>query len=169
MEFYPQSVSLPDLVDGVCRVMSGVAEERGIDLVQDLGSNLEVYLDGPKLKQILYNLVSNAVKFSPQGGIVRVTARMLSTGENGLGVKAVEIVVSDQGIGIREQDQLRIFEEFQQLDNSLSRKTGGTGLGLALVRRFVEQQGGQIEVSSEYGQGSSFTVLLPADTRISGT
>ena len=92
--------------------------------------------DGAKLKQTLYNLVSNAVKFSPNGGEVKISVRLLPEQESPLPSETVEITVRDHGIGINRYDQRRIFEEFQQVSSSIARRFGGTGLGLALVKRY---------------------------------
>ena len=109
--------------------------------------------DERKIKQILLNLLSNAVKFTPEGGRVAVRAARAD--------RPVEISVSDTGIGIAPEDQEAIFEEFRQVGTDYARKREGTGLGLALARRFVELHGGRIWVKSEVGQGSTFTFTLP--------
>jgi signal transduction histidine kinase len=111
--------------------------------------------DERKLKQILYNLLSNAVKFTPEGGTVHVEAR-------GLNGQGVEITVHDSGIGLKEEDLERIFQPFEQGDNSTSRKYQGTGLGLTLTKRMVELHAGRIWVDSEgLGEGSAFHFTLP--------
>ena len=112
-----------------------------------------IIADPGRVRQILYNLVSNAVKFTPDGGTVTICARE----EHGL----IIVQVKDTGIGIAEEDQARIFEEFQQIDSSASREYQGTGLGLALVRKLVELLGGQVSVESVVGTGSTFTFTLP--------
>ncbi len=109
--------------------------------------------DPGRVRQILYNLVSNAVKFTPDGGAVSIRARE----EGGL----VTISVQDTGIGIDPSDTERIFEEFQQIDSSASREYPGTGLGLALVKKLVELLGGKVWVESQVGAGSTFTFTLP--------
>ncbi len=101
----------------------------------------------------MLNLLSNAVKFTPQGGRVAINA-VRADG-------ATEISVSDTGIGIAAQDQELIFEEFRQAGGDYTRKREGTGLGLALARKFVELHGGRIWVKSEMGKGSTFTFALP--------
>ncbi|HET6367322.1 MAG TPA: ATP-binding protein, partial [Pseudomonadales bacterium] len=104
-------------------------------------------------KQVLLNLLSNAVKFTPEGGRVVVRAERAEG--------TVEISVADTGIGIAAEDQEAIFEEFRQVGTDYARKREGTGLGLALARRFVELHGGRIWVKSAEGQGSTFTFTLP--------
>ena len=109
--------------------------------------------DERKVKQVVLNLLSNAVKFTPRGGAVGVVARQA----NG----SAEIAVSDTGVGIAPADQEAIFEAFRQVGTDVTRKREGTGLGLALTRRFVELHGGTIRVESAPGKGSTFTVMLP--------
>jgi signal transduction histidine kinase len=114
-----------------------------------------IQADERRLKQILYNLLSNAVKFTPDGGTVEMEAQ----GSNGQGIK---ITVRDTGIGMTETDRERIFQPFEQGDNSASRKYQGTGLGLSITKRLVELHGGRIWAESEgLGRGSHFHVLLP--------
>jgi signal transduction histidine kinase len=113
-----------------------------------------IQLDPSKLKQVLYNYLSNALKFTPEGG--RVTVR--ATGE---GDAAFRLEVEDPGVGIRSEDVSRLFVEFQQLDSSSGKRHGGTGLGLALTRRLVEAQGGAVGVRSAPGEGSVFWAVLP--------
>ncbi|MGH7310792.1 MAG: sensor histidine kinase, partial [Candidatus Rokuibacteriota bacterium] len=126
------------------------------------GLRLEVAMDervGPvvaderKIRQVLLNLLSNAVKFTPEGGWVAVRTAPVAG--------AVEIAVSDAGIGIAAEDQAAVFEEFRQVGSDTARKREGTGLGLTLARKFVELHGGRIWVVSEVGRGSTFTFTLP--------
>ena len=105
------------------------------------------------MRQVLLNLLSNAVKFTPDGGRVDVRA--------GLVDGVVEVSVTDTGIGIAPQDQEAIFEEFRQVGDNALHKREGTGLGLALARKFIELHGGHIRVQSELGKGSTFTFSLP--------
>jgi signal transduction histidine kinase/DNA-binding response OmpR family regulator/HAMP domain-containing protein len=116
--------------------------------------------DQSKFKQILYNLLSNAIKFTPDGGRIRVTARLAADLEVN-GGKWIEIAVADTGIGLRPEDQERIFGTFEQVDSAYGREQQGTGLGLALTRRFVEMHGGRIWVESQLGKGSVFRFVLP--------
>jgi signal transduction histidine kinase len=104
------------------------------------------------VKQVIFNLLSNAVKFTPDGGRIDVSACLD-------GAEAV-VAVRDNGIGISPEDQQKLFEEFRQV-GQVSRQVEGTGLGLALSRKLVELHGGRIEVESEVGVGSTFTVTLP--------
>jgi signal transduction histidine kinase len=111
-------------------------------------------LDPSKLKQVLYNYISNAIKFSPEEG--RITVRILPEGP-----QHFRLEVEDRGIGIAPADLGRLFVEFQQLDAGTGKKFQGTGLGLALTRRLVEAQGGRVGVVSTPGQGSIFSAVLP--------
>jgi signal transduction histidine kinase len=120
------------------------------DVEQELG---DIVADERKFKQILLNLLSNAVKFTPDGGRIEVKAR--STGDS------LIVAVHDTGIGIAPEDQETVFEEFRQVGRNYTSKQEGTGLGLALTRRFVELHGGRISVDSKPGEGSTFTFTLP--------
>ncbi len=116
--------------------------------------------DERMLKQILYNLLSNAIKFTPDGGQVELEAR----GRDGQGV---EIVVSDNGIGLKETDLERIFHPFEQVDSSAGRRYQGTGLGLSLTKKMVELHGGRIWAESEgRGRGSRLHVFVPIDEKV---
>jgi signal transduction histidine kinase len=119
----------------------------------------EITADERKFKQILLNLLSNAIKFTPEGGKVDVRARRLDG--------SVEVAVSDTGVGIAPADHEAVFEEFRQLGTDYTKKGEGTGLGLALTRKFIELHGGSIRLESEPGKGSTFTFILPdrADLR----
>jgi len=166
MEVLPEEISVVAVIEGVCSVMKGVTSRRGITLVIDAPDDLPtLFADEIKIKQIVYNLLSNAVKFSPDGSSVRVTVRSLRGPSSPLDVDAMQISVKDDGIGISAKDQQIIFFEFRQVDGSATRKFEGTGLGLALVRKFAELHGGTIEVKSALGQGSTFTVTLPERCR----
>ena len=112
------------------------------------------HVHAARLKQALYNYLSNAIKFTPEGGSIALSARPE-------GAAMLRIEVEDSGIGIAEADLPRLFVEFQQLDAGLGRQHGGTGLGLALTRRLVQAQGGDVGVRSTPGQGSVFHLVLP--------
>ncbi|UPT65671.1 MAG: ATP-binding protein [Sphingobacteriales bacterium JAD_PAG50586_3] len=112
--------------------------------------------DVVKLRQVLYNLVSNAIKFTQKGSII-VSAKLIS---NVSGKATIEFAVSDTGIGIAQDKLGSVFEEFTQADNSITRKYGGTGLGLNIAKRLIELQGGTIEVLSTPDVGSSFVVTI---------
>jgi signal transduction histidine kinase len=113
--------------------------------------------DARRLAQVLLNLVGNAIKFTDQGG---VEIRAVQAGDR------FEMSVVDSGPGIAPADQARIFDEFQQVDNTSTRKKGGTGLGLSISRRIVELHGGHIIVQSEVGKGSTFTISIPVKAQL---
>jgi len=129
------------------------AGRRGITLERHVDERVgEIRGDQRKVKQVLLNLLSNAVKFTPEGGRIDVRA--------GLANGTAEISVTDTGIGIAPEDHAAVFEEFRQVGNA-DKKAEGTGLGLALCRKFVELHGGRICVKSQIAQGSTFTFTLP--------
>jgi signal transduction histidine kinase len=130
------------------------AQQHGIALELDIAPGLgEIRADQRKLKQIMLNLLSNAVKFTPDGGRIDVRARLVDA--------VLEVAVSDTGIGIAESDQDTIFQEFRQVGGDYTNKGEGTGLGLALTKRFVELHGGTLCLVSELERGSTFTFTLP--------
>jgi signal transduction histidine kinase len=134
-----------------------------VELDPDILERGEIWLDERKTKQILFNLLSNGVKFTPDGGSVKVLARCVP-GDKVAHARwdyYLEISVSDTGIGISEQDKARLFQPFTQIDSTLAREYEGTGLGLVMVRRLAELQGGSVALQSVLGQGSTFTVWLP--------
>jgi signal transduction histidine kinase len=150
-------VSTFDLPSALSNAMTLVRERAlqhsiglGLEVDQQLG---EVQADERKFKQIMLNLLSNAVKFTPDGGQVDVSARRFDG--------KLEVAVRDTGIGIAPEDQAVVFEEFKQVGRDQMRKAEGTGLGLALTKRFVELHGGAIRLESAPGKGSTFTVSLP--------
>jgi signal transduction histidine kinase len=164
MELRTDLFDLRETIAAVERVMKGFAAEARIKLVSTIDPALpEVRLDEGRLKQILFNLLSNAIKFSPHGGVVAVDCRKISRPESPLGIDTLQIDVRDQGIGIPRDELERIFVEFYQTEDGRRARKGGTGLGLSLTRNFVELHHGRIEVQSEPGIGSTFTLYLPLD------
>ena len=155
IDFRPQTVDLPALVGEVRDVVHGIAAARGktIEMAVDPAVTT-VTLDPSRLKQVLYNYLSNAVKFAPDNG--RICIRIRPECED-----MFRLEVEDNGVGIAADDMPRLFIEFQQLDSSRSKRHQGTGLGLALTRRIVEAQGGRVGVTSEPGVGSTFYAVLP--------
>lgn len=155
MEFYYAPVNLRKLIDEVCDVLRTILLRTRISVSVEIEEGLhEVAADAAKLKQVLYNYLSNAIKFSTSGSVIEVRALLEDK-------DAYRLEVEDRGIGIRPEDLPQLFAEFQQLDNSLSKKYQGTGLGLALTKRIVEAQGGRVGVTSTYGKGSLFYAVLP--------
>jgi two-component system, sensor histidine kinase and response regulator len=155
MGLTPEMFSIQEAIASVCTGIRLVAQKRAIRVEVAVSSEvLEVTLDQQKFKQILYNLLSNAIKFTEQGGIVKVLLEAQHPNHFKLAVK-------DTGIGIKPEDLPRLFRDFEQLESGSARRHQGSGLGLALTKRFVELQGGAISVESEYGSGTTFSVVLP--------
>jgi signal transduction histidine kinase/DNA-binding response OmpR family regulator len=153
MELELRRFSLPEALENGLTMIRERAGNHGISLSLEVDPALDVVeADERKVKQIVFNLLSNAVKFTPDGGRVDVTAKIVDGG--------LQVAVSDSGIGIAPEDQDRVFDEFRQVSGSLRRQEG-TGLGLALVRRFVELHGGRIALESTVGVGSTFVFTLP--------
>jgi len=161
MTLEAEDVSVPEMIEGICRVLRGVTLPRKIQLVVDIHDDVSVVEADPiKLKQILYNLISNAVKFSPDAANIRIAARSLTSDESPIRRDAIQVSVTDEGIGIDPKDHEMIFEEFRQVQGSTKRPQG-TGLGLTLVKKYLQLHGGTISVQSEPGRGSDFTFVLP--------
>lgn len=149
--------NIAELIDSVIGIMKERARKANIHITTTIPGGLDaLFVDGRKVKQVLFNLISNAVKFTPEGGNVTI-----SVVEN---EDRIEIQVQDTGIGISQQDQQKLFQEFSQLDSSLTKTHEGTGLGLVLSKRFVELHGGKIWLDSTVGKGSTFVFSLPFGT-----
>ncbi|OYW31308.1 MAG: PAS domain-containing sensor histidine kinase [Chthoniobacter sp. 12-60-6] len=158
MELVREVFRLQAAVDEVRAVAKPIAEKKHIRVSAKIAPDMEcVTLDQQKFKQMLYNLLSNAIKFTDDGGVVDIVAARH-------GEHQFKLSIQDTGIGIRSEDIRRLFTEFEQLESGTSRHYEGTGLGLALTRKLVELEGGSIEVESEVGKGSTFTVVLPLIT-----
>jgi signal transduction histidine kinase/CheY-like chemotaxis protein len=153
MELRLQAVSVAEVVDQVARTVEPLLAKKQITLKVSVNGAGEVQADAGKLKQMLLNLVSNAIKFTPEGGSITIEARRARN--------LLEISVADTGIGIAEADQRQIFTEFHQVDPGPGRRHEGTGLGLALTRRFAMLHGGDVRVKSSVDRGSVFTLSLP--------
>ena len=154
MELELGAFDVPQAIDNTLMLVRERAMRRGITLERSVEPRLgEINGDERKVKQVLLNLLSNAVKFTPEGGRIEVRA-VVADG-------TVEISVSDTGVGIAPEDHEAVFEEFRQVGSDYARRHEGTGLGLALARRFVELHGGRIWVKSQVGQGSTFTFAIP--------
>jgi signal transduction histidine kinase len=156
------SVAVADELKEVVGVVESLACEKNITVTTDVKDVLPlINADRQRIQQVIYNLLSNAIKFTEPGGFVKVTLDVSEGATHGDG--ALRIAVADSGVGIKVEDQARIFEAFEQVDSSYARDQGGTGLGLALTRKLVELHGGTIGVASEgvKGRGSVLTVRLP--------
>ena len=153
MELQIEPALLQDVVEAVSNTMRSLAVKKSIDLRVDSDERLAAFpMDGARVKQVLLNLVGNAIKFTPEGGKVWVRA----DGKDG----TARVEVGDTGPGIALEDQERIFQEFQQAGSDAG-KPQGTGLGLALAKKFIEMHGGRIWLDSEVGKGSRFFFTLP--------
>lgn len=149
-----EPVGLKELIDNTMLDFESEAEKAGIELRTTTEDGLpNLHGDPDHLRRMIDNLVSNSLKFTPEGGSVKVNL----VRENGM----VNLTVEDNGIGIPEPEQAHIFERFYQVDGSMSRRYGGTGLGLSLVKEIVEAHGGKIVVKSKEGQGTKFMIRLP--------
>lgn len=157
MAMAPGSINLGLLLENSLTIIKETALRAGIQVGREIDPQLydqDVWADEVRLKQIVMNLLSNAVKFTPHGGFIKLGA-CVTDGQ-------IQVKVADSGIGIEPQDQSRIFEEFEQVDSSYSRKHQGTGLGLALSRKLVELHGGSIWVESDgKNRGSVFFFEIP--------
>jgi CheY-like chemotaxis protein/anti-sigma regulatory factor (Ser/Thr protein kinase) len=146
-----------DVIAQVAGTVESLAAKKQIRLEFDAASAGQILADEGKVRQMILNLVSNAIKFTPEGGTVTIKTVRLA--------HRLEIVVSDNGMGIAEHDIERMFKEFQQVDSGVNRTQQGTGLGLALTRSFAILHGGDVRVESELGKGSRFTIDLPVEAR----
>jgi PAS domain S-box-containing protein len=153
MELHFQPVELGLVIADVRSTVEPLARSKAIEVNTDPFPEFPLIADPAKVRQMLLNLVSNAIKFTPRGGRIDIRVRRVETW--------VDIAVHDTGIGIAKEDLSRLFQEFQQLDADSGQRQEGTGLGLALTRRFAQLHGGQVSVESAVGSGSTFTLRLP--------
>ncbi|GIX06997.1 MAG: hybrid sensor histidine kinase/response regulator [Candidatus Poribacteria bacterium] len=153
MTFHMRPVSLRRTIEQTLEATKGFADQYGVRLELEPGEDATVYADADRLAQVITNLVSNAVKYSPKGEAVRVRLER----QNG----RVRVSVEDKGPGIPEEYREKIFDRFTQVDSSTRRQKGGTGLGLAIVKAIVERLGGTVDFVSEVGQGTTFFFELP--------
>jgi signal transduction histidine kinase len=154
MELDLASFSVPMAIDNALTLVKERATRHGLTLECTLDPAVaDIHADERKFKQVMLNLLSNAVKFTPEGGRITVAARAVND--------AVEVSVTDTGVGIAPEDCDAVFEEFRQVGQSADAKAQGTGLGLALTRKFIELHGGRIWLTSALGKGSTFSFALP--------
>ena len=157
MELRMTRFSLAELLKKVANAMKLTAENSGHEMVVDAPDSLpDIVADRERIEQVVVNILSNAVKYTPAGGHVRLAACMVGTNR-------VRITVEDDGVGIPAADVPRLFERFYRVDKARSRAAGGTGLGLAIAKEIVEQHEGKIALASEYGKGTTVTIVLPTD------
>ena len=153
MQLNKEVFSLKELVQDQFKRLLPLARERGIEMECSARDAAEVDGDISKLSQVVYNVIDNAIKYTPRGGHVRV--ELVRSGK-----KAV-VRIADTGIGIPEHDLNHIFDRFYRVDKARSRETGGTGLGLSIVKQIVNLHDGDITVTSAENQGSTFVITLP--------
>jgi signal transduction histidine kinase len=162
-------VDVQELVESALTSVAPQAQRKGLVLKVELPPVVQarVVADREKLRQVVVNLLANAVKFTPAGG--RVDVRLSELGpRQELGASGYSIEVEDTGVGIPADQRDRIFQSFYQVDDSPTREYGGAGLGLAIVKSYVEGHGGQVSVTSEVGRGSCFRVVMPQEPPLSG-
>ena len=154
MEFHPEELDLNSVIQSAKEIVLPLAKEKKMRFEIEVGEVLpKVIADRKKVEQILFNLVGNAIKFTPEGGSIKISVREEK--------EESQISVSDTGIGIKEEDLETIFESFRQLDSSVTKKYKGAGLGLAITKRLVQMHNGRIWVESKLGEGTKFTFTLP--------
>jgi signal transduction histidine kinase len=155
MEVIADTFRVEDVINMTTATVEPLLKDGRVHIVRDIASGLPpLKTDRDKLRQVLFNLLSNAAKFTEQGEI-----RVSAARENG----NLKLAVADTGIGMKPEALGHIFEEFQQAEKTTARKYGGTGLGLAIVKKFINLMGGDIVVESEEGKGSKFTITLPME------
>ncbi|WP_292467839.1 ATP-binding protein [Methanolobus sp.] len=158
MELCVEDIRTASLLSEAVRITSPLASKKEIILISNIDPQLvSIKADRKKLNQVLLNLLSNAIKFTPENGKVTIEVE--------LDVENIRFAVKDTGIGISKNDQEFLFHEFTQIDSAQNRKYEGTGLGLALVKKFVEMHGGKVWVESELGKGSSFYFEIPVNDK----
>jgi signal transduction histidine kinase/DNA-binding response OmpR family regulator/ligand-binding sensor domain-containing protein len=134
-------------------------KNKSVELINNSGINLIGFIDVQKMEKILWNLLSNALKFTPKGGSILIDADEFIFS----GLRHLKLVVKDDGIGISKEDQKKIFDRFYQVNHTKNGNQEGTGIGLSIVKELIEMHHGKIEVDSELGQGTTFTILIPID------
>jgi len=160
LELDPYDFSLRKCIEDVLELFAAKAADIGIDLIYQMDDAIPAYInaDGLRLRQVLTNLIGNAIKFTQKGEVFLMVTEAKSTGDE----FDLRFAIRDTGIGIPQQHLGKLFTAFNQLDSSVSRKYGGTGLGLVICERLVNLMGGNIDVESEYGIGSKFTFTIKA-------
>lgn len=154
MKYQPETINLQETIDEIITLIYPIARRKSIELQLNIEhEKLEIYADRIKMKQIMYNLLSNAIKFTPESGTVMVNSKIIDDN--------LHLSVCDNGIGIPKDKHETIFDPFKQVDSSVNRMYEGTGLGLALVKQYIEMHDGKIWVESELGKGSTFISTIP--------
>jgi len=158
MDLHAEEMPVMEALQEVTAILDPMARQQGLQLrMVGAAEATVIKADRSKFKQVLYNLLSNAVKFTPAPGVITVSVRDSP--------EQLTVSVEDTGIGMKPEDLPKLFREFEQIDGSYTRRYQGTGLGLALCRRFVEMHGGRIWAESQFGKGSIFTFTIPREPR----
>jgi signal transduction histidine kinase len=161
MELHLETFTLCAIIEEMAKTMQLLVQKNNNQLIIDCPPETgEIHADMTKTRQCLFNLASNANKFTENGSISVIVKRYREDGED-----YVSIAVQDTGIGISEEQLSKLFQAFSQADSSTTRKYGGTGLGLVISRQFCRMMGGDIKVTSTFGEGSSFAVILPIEAK----
>ena len=178
MDYHFKNMDINSVIEYVKSTLSVLIKDKNLTLYTEEGENLpEVYADSQRLEQVLTNLVSNAVKFTPEGKSITVKSELVEASDikynecfepvlSKLSGKFVVVSVKDEGIGIAKENLLRVFDKFAQIENSLSRKVGGSGLGLPIAKQLIEAHKGAIWCNSEEGQGTTFYFAIPVVTEL---
>ncbi len=158
-QWHIQSFDPDKALSHICEVMAVDATAHSHELLYKPEGTLgEITADRERIEQVIINIISNAIKYTPDGGRIAIGARNFEEG--------LEIKVSDNGIGIPEEDIPHLFERFYRVEKSRTSETGGTGLGLAIAKEIIEAHGGRIDIESRLGEGSTVTIYLPSETRL---
>jgi two-component system phosphate regulon sensor histidine kinase PhoR len=160
-EFRFATYHVNELLADVLDTIRPIADKKQIALVQEFApAGTEVFCDSEALYQIMSNLIDNAVKYTPEQGMITVGVQLRNAAS---GPRMIELYVRDTGVGIPAEDQPRLFERFYRVDKARSRELGGTGLGLAIVKHLVRTHGGEVRVESELNKGAAFFFTLPVE------
>ena len=177
MDFNFAPTNINTVINFVKSALSEVAKSKGLTLIVNEARNLpETSADPQRLEQVLTNLVSNAIKFTPENKTITITSSLVNSKNININeyfkdtIKLtdgdyIQVCVEDEGIGLAEKDLLHAFDKFAQIENSLSRKAGGTGLGLPIAKQLLEAHHGAIWCSSELNKGSKFYFVIPVSNQ----
>lgn len=175
MDFHFAPTDINTVINYVKSALSEVAKSKGLKLITNEADNLpEILADSQRLEQVLTNLVSNAIKFTPDGKSITISSRVVKAADIKINEKFkdiiknltgdyIEVSVEDEGIGIESKNLLHAFDKFAQIENSLSRKAGGTGLGLPIAKQLLDAHKGAIWCDSELNKGSKFYFVIPVN------
>ncbi|MGN1152720.1 MAG: sensor histidine kinase [Candidatus Gastranaerophilaceae bacterium] len=176
LDFKYALTKITPVVEYVKNNLQGVAKDKDIKIDLESGADeVEIYADANRLEQVLTNLVSNAIKFTPSGGNIRISTQLINSSDiivddcfkseiSKLDGDYVQVCVSDEGIGIEKENLKQVFDKFEQIENSLSREVGGSGLGLAIAKQLIESHNGAIWCDSVINNGSNFYFAIPVYT-----